>query len=117
MTFPEWTKPALLGAAAGAVAISIVGFSWGGWVTASSARGMASDHARSEVTAAMVPHCLEMSADDPQRMTKLAAIRDANGYNRRKAVEESGWATMPGETSPDRHLAEACAEKLDLEES
>lgn len=117
MTFPEWAKPGLFGAAAGAVAISILGFTWGGWVTASTAKGMANEHARAEVTMAMVPHCVAMSAEDPERMAKMTTIREASGYNRRKAVEQSGWATLPGATSPDRHLAEACAEQLDLEKS
>jgi hypothetical protein len=27
-------------------------------------------------------------------------------------LEKGGWATQPGATSPDYHLARACAEKL-----
>jgi hypothetical protein len=27
-------------------------------------------------------------------------------------LEKGGWATLPGATSPDYHLARACAEKL-----
>jgi hypothetical protein len=46
MKFPERLKPAIYGAVAGAVAIPIAGFSWGGWVTGSSAREMAADQAR-----------------------------------------------------------------------
>jgi hypothetical protein len=34
---PENTSPFLWGAAAGAVALAIVGFNWGGWVTGNSA--------------------------------------------------------------------------------
>ena len=33
-------------------------------------------------------------------------------YSRSEIVSDSGWATMPGMTSPDRGLASACAEKL-----
>jgi hypothetical protein len=33
MQSPEWLKPALYGAACGAIALATVGFSWGGWVT------------------------------------------------------------------------------------
>ncbi len=37
MNIPIETKPALWGAAGGAVVLAIVGFSWGGWVTSSTA--------------------------------------------------------------------------------
>ena len=45
MTFPEWTKPGIYGALVGAVAVSILGFSWGGWTTAGGAKEMADDFA------------------------------------------------------------------------
>ena len=72
MKFPEWLKPALYGAVAGAVAISIAGFSWGGWVTGSSAREMAADQAKLEVVAALVPVCVEQSRLDPNVIATLA---------------------------------------------
>ena len=45
MTFPEWTKPGVYGALVGAVAVSILGFTWGGWTTAGSADEMARNFA------------------------------------------------------------------------
>jgi hypothetical protein len=33
MKLPAATKPFLWGAAAGAIALAIVGFNWGGWLT------------------------------------------------------------------------------------
>ena len=33
MQIPTWVKPAVYGAGAGAVALAIIGFTWGGWVT------------------------------------------------------------------------------------
>ena len=47
MNIPEWLKPALYGAAAGAGALAIIGFTWGGWVTGGTAKEMATDYARS----------------------------------------------------------------------
>ena len=38
MKFPQNTKPVLWGAASGALALAIVGFAWGGWMTSSTAR-------------------------------------------------------------------------------
>ena len=41
MQTPEWLKPGLYGAACGAAALAVIGFSWGGWVTGGTARTMA----------------------------------------------------------------------------
>ena len=117
MTFPEWTKPGLYGAAAGAVAISILGFSWGGWMTGGNADKMAEQMAADEVTLAMVPVCMNLSDADPERTTKLATVQEASGYSRRKAMMDTGWATLPGADAPSRDLAEACYAEIELRAS
>jgi len=117
MTFPEWTKPAVYGALVGAVVVAILGFTAGGWVTGASANKMARVMAGDKVTEAMVPVCLDMAATDPERVEKMASIQEANGYSRRKAIMDTGWATPPGATSPDSDLARACIDELDLDAS
>lgn len=117
MNIPEWLKPSIYGAFAGAVAVSIVGFTAGGWMTGGSANKMANKLAHSNVIEALVPICLDMSLMDKDRVTKLATIRDASSYKRRDAVVDTGWATVPGSEKPNRDLAQACIAVLDLEES
>jgi hypothetical protein len=117
MTFPEWTKPGVYGAVMGAIVATVVGFSWGGWTTGSTAEDMAKTFARDEVTLAMVPVCLDMSAADPERIAKLATIQGANSYNQRKAIMATGWATLPGTDAPNGDLAKACIEGLKLDAS
>ncbi|WP_411892582.1 hypothetical protein [Yoonia sp. SDW83-1] len=117
MTFPEWTKPGIYGALGGAIAVSILGFTWGGWVTSGNAQTMAQDFATDEVTLAMVPVCLNMSAADPERAEKLAILQDASAFGRRNAMMETGWATHPGSDKPDRNLADACLAGLELDGS
>ncbi|WP_298920895.1 hypothetical protein [uncultured Roseobacter sp.] len=117
MTFPEWTKPGLYGALGGAIAVSIIGFTWGGWTTSSSAETMAQNMANEEVTLAMVPVCLNMSAADPTRAEKLANLQELSGFGRRNAMMETGWATHPGSDTPDRDLADACLAGLELDGS
>lgn len=112
MNAPERTKPALLGAAAGAIALAIVGFSWGGWVTGGTAGKMAAEQARNEVVAALVPICVEQSKNDPQLTATMAQLEAANRYKRSDMLMEAGWATMPGSESPNRAVASACMEKL-----
>ena len=112
MNKPEGLKPALYGAAAGAVALAIVGFSWGGWVTGGAAKQMAADQARLEVVAALAPICLQQSSQDPGVVETLALLKEASRYQRSDMLMEAGWATMPGSSDPNRNVASACMEKL-----
>jgi hypothetical protein len=117
MKTPEWLKPGIYGAAIGAVVVGIVGFTWGGWVTGGTANDRATAMSRSDVVAAMVPVCLDMSRTDPDRAAKLAAIREATTFRRREALMDAGWATMPGAEAPDRDIALACLASLDVDAS
>jgi alpha/beta superfamily hydrolase len=108
----EWLKPRLSGAAVGAVALAIVGFTWGGWVTGGTAEQRAADQAKLEVVAALVPICVEQSNQDPQVGETLAQLRDASSYQRSDMLMKAGWATMPGSSDPNRNVAKACIERL-----
>ncbi len=112
MNVPKWLKPALNGAVVGAAALAIVGFSWGGWLTGGTAKQMASDQARLEVVAALVPICMQQSSQDPQVVETLAQLKDAGSYQRSDMLMKAGWATMPGSDDPNRLVARACMEKL-----
>ena len=112
MKTPEWLKPGAYGAACGAIALAIVGFSFGGWVTGGNARQMASDKSRTEVVAALTSICLDQSKHDPQLAERLAILKTTSTWSRGDAVMKNGWATMPGTTEPDRQVANACANKL-----
>jgi pimeloyl-ACP methyl ester carboxylesterase len=112
MRNPEWLKPALYGGAVGAVVAAVVGFSWGGWVTASTAETQASDRAKKEVVAALLPICVAQSAADPEIGARLSELKETRSYQQAEFLMKTGWATMPGATDPDRALAKACAEAL-----
>ena len=112
MKTPEWTKPAIYGAAVGAIALAIVGFGWGGWLTGSKAERLAADHARAQVVAALVPICVEQSRADPEQAGRLAEMKAASSYGRSEVVMKSGWATMPGTTTANRQVATACTAEL-----
>lgn len=115
MTTPDWIKPGLYGALIGGVAVAILGFTWGGWVTGGTAHDQATAMARDEVVAAMVPVCLGMAERDPDRLETLATIRTATSYRRRDALMATGWATMPGTEAPSRDVAQACLAALDVD--
>ena len=115
MKTPEWLKPGLYGAGVGAMALTIVGFAWGGWVTGGTADKMASDLARLEVVAALVPICVEQSNQDPKVVETMAQLKVASSYQRSNLLMETGWATMPGANEPNRSLASACEDKLEAQ--
>ncbi|WP_420403355.1 hypothetical protein [Nisaea sp.] len=112
MPLPEWTKPTLVGFGFGAIAATIVGFTWGGWVTGSKAEVLASDRARAEVVQALVPVCIARSIADPNAASTLAALEKASSYQRNDVIMDAGWATMPGQENPSRPLALACIDKI-----
>jgi hypothetical protein len=115
MNTPEWLKPGIYGALIGAAVVSFGGFSWGGWVTRGTAHDRAMAMSRTDVVAAMVPVCLDIAQADPNRMAKLAVIREAETYRRRDALMDAGWATLPGAEMPDRDIAQACLASLDVD--
>ena len=112
MKTPEWLKPGLYGGAIGALALAIVGFSWGGWVTGGTATQMAHNQANMEVVAALVPICVELSKQDPKSTDKMAELKSASSYKRSDMLMKTGWATMPGSNEPDRSVARACMDRL-----
>jgi hypothetical protein len=112
MQTPEWLKPGLYGAACGAIALAIVGFSWGGWVTGGTARTMAADQSKAEVVAALSLICVDQSKRDPQLAERMEAIKAASSWNRGDLVMKNGWATMPGTSESNSQVARDCAAKL-----
>jgi len=97
---------------AGAIALAIVGFNWGGWTTENSANKMSNENSTSAVATALMPYCLQNSKNDPNSIDVLAKFNEASSYNRRGIVEDAGWATPLGAEKPDRALAEACQSAL-----
>jgi hypothetical protein len=114
MQTPDWLKPGLYGAACGAIALAVVGFNWGGWVTGGTARAMAADQAKAEVVSALSLICVDQSKRDPQLVERTAAIKAASSWNRGDLVVKNGWATMPGTTEANTQVARVCAEKISV---
>ena len=86
----------------------IVGFSWGGWVTAGTAQEMAKD----AVVQRLAPICVGQFYQDPGQEQKLIALNEARSYQRDDYVKAQGWATMIGEENADSKVADACAKLL-----
>jgi pimeloyl-ACP methyl ester carboxylesterase len=103
----------LQGMAIGAVTSMVIGFSWGGWVTGGTAVKLADERANTAVVAALTPICVEKFLQNSDAKANLAVLQKiSTNWEQGDYLEKGGWATPPGTTSPDYHLARACAEKL-----
>lgn len=112
LNIPTWTKPGLYGAGIGAIALAIIGFSWGGWVTGATSAKAAASETSSGIATALVPYCIEKSKSDPAAAQVLTDVKAASGYNKRGIVEKAGWATPLGTDTPNSALAALCSEEL-----
>jgi hypothetical protein len=116
------SKTVLFWACAGSViAATIVGFSWGGWVTGGSAMEMAEEsaaQARQELAAVV---CVDRFMAAPDAGVQLTALHEITSSRAQgKFVEDGGWAVIVPASSPTDYTARAdhrqaaglCAEEL-----
>lgn len=93
------------GAIGGAGAAVIIGFAWGGWVTASDAEQMAEQTANTGVVQALTPVCVLKAEQEPEQLKELKEVHD---FRRDNFVIKAGWV----DNVRDEHqvaVAEACA--------
>src|SRR2546429_9024928 len=101
MQVPSETKPALWGAAGGAIALAIVGFTWGGWMTTGTANKLADQRADSAVVAILTPICVESVRQNADATANLAALEKIpKSWGQGDFMEKAGWATRHGAASP-----------------
>jgi hypothetical protein len=114
MKIPIETKPAVWGAVGGAVALAIVGFTWGGWVTGGKAEATAAQQVNAAVVTALAPVCVEKFQRSKEAGPNFEALKNTQSWSRGDFVEKGGWATLPGSQSPEqiRAVASACATLL-----
>lgn len=108
----EKMKPMIMGAIGGAVALAIVGFSWGGWVTGGTAEKMAGDSAKSAVVTALAPICVVQFQQGTGFDTALSELAETRSYQRAAYIEKGGWSTMPGSEEGNKDVAKACADMI-----
>jgi alpha/beta superfamily hydrolase len=102
---------------ASAVVTMIIGFSWGGWVTGSTARSMATVNGEDAVVKRLAPICVVRFTQDPGKDLKLKEVQATDTWQRGDYVKKQGWATMPGEKEPDGKVADECVKLLMLTSS
>ncbi len=108
MQVPASVKPAIWGAIGGAVAAMIIGFSWGGWVTAGTAGQMATTSAQNASVLALTPLCV---AKGEQQSEQLGALKKESSWSRGDFVTKAGWVANVNEKYRSA-VASACASAL-----
>ena len=115
-TFTErWTSARLtkMGTVWCCVATAIVtialGFTWGQWVTGSTARTMAATQGEETLVKRLTPICVHQFKGDPAKVEKLKAMKALDSWQQADYVKTQGWATMPGEQDPETRVANECA--------
>jgi len=103
----EQLKRLLQGAAAGAVATMVVGFSWGGWSLGSTADKMAKEQSHLAVVAALAPVCADKFRALPDAEAKTVALSKVDSWKRAAEFPQE-IVTLPGETYPSSALVAAC---------
>ena len=108
----EKIKSFFWNAIVGAILISIVGFSWLGWVLESTAQLEATQSAEKSVNDRLAKICVYQFGKDPEKDMKLEELKGRSSWNRGDYLKNQGWATMPDEEEPDYVVAEKCVELL-----
>jgi hypothetical protein len=117
------SKTVLFWSCAGSVILAtVIGFSWGGWMTGGSANSMAETsaaQARQELAAVV---CVDRFMAAPNAGVQLTALKEiTSSYGQSKFVEDGGWAIIvPASATTtdykaranDRKAAGLCAEAL-----
>ncbi len=104
-------KRLLQGAAAGAIATIVVGFSWGGWSLGSTADKMAKERSELAVVAALAPVCADKFRSLPDAEAKKVALSKVEAWKRGEEFPKE-FVTLPGETYPSSALVYACSTLL-----
>jgi hypothetical protein len=107
------SKTALFWSCVASVVVAlIIGFTWGGWVTGSTATEMANraaSEARAQVAATA---CVQRFLDASDAREQLASLKKTNSWQRDDLISKGGWATPPGFEKPVADAADLCAEQL-----
>lgn len=107
--WPAQTEPVLWGAVAGAVILSVVGFSFSGWHTASQTDAITSVKVATALTAAMAPVCALAFKQDGKYAANMVELKKTDEWSRSNLIEKGGWGNVAGGQDLSPEAARACA--------
>jgi hypothetical protein len=107
------TKTLLFWYCAGtAIAVIVVGFAWGGWVTGGKAHAMAEDAANGARDGIMASLCVDQFKAGPDMAAQLVTLKGLTTWNRSDFIQKGGWAAMPNDAKFSASAAKLCGDQL-----
>ncbi len=106
------SKPFLLGAIAGAVLFTWIGFDALGWKTGGTTETLAKRQADGAVIAAYARICSNQFNGAKDLPARLETLKKTERWSRGDILAKAGFATMLGEKEPTQGVAQACADML-----
>jgi hypothetical protein len=103
-------KYGLWGLVCGAIIAMIIGFSWGGWSTASTTQKTS----EKAVLASQAAICVAQFMKAPNHGEILEELAKVNSWQRADFIEKGGWDKMPGQEKADYGVARACSDGIEL---
>jgi hypothetical protein len=94
------------------ILVPVVGFTWGGWVTAGSAAERVSDAADQATAKLAAQICAYRFLAAPDAATQLAALQKESSYQQDDFIEKGGWVTLAGAKEPIDGAGSLCAKQL-----
>src|SRR3981081_1268261 len=94
----------LQGAFARFCAAIVMGFGWGGWTLGGTAKQMADKNASAAVVAILAPMCADKFRQGADASANMAELKKVSSWMQDSYIEKGGWATFPGNGSPDRSV-------------
>ena len=100
-----WLKPGIWGGVIGCILTMIVGFSWGGWTTHSTANQEAIKRADAAVTATLVPLCPAQEKIDASKGNEARRAQGHHVVLRTDGIrDESRVGDLPREEDANRDV-------------
>jgi hypothetical protein len=94
----------------GAIVAMIIGFAWGGWVTAGTNQKISGE----AVLASQSAICVAQYMKEPNSQEKLKEYEALESYKRYEFIEKGGWDKMPGQKEASTGVSGACVAGLDV---
>jgi hypothetical protein len=94
------------------VATILVGFTWGGWTTSSTALAMADKAAEGARATLAAEICRAQFNRNPDAAAQLTALNKLESWDRSDFIRKGGWANLPGLKEPVSGSADLCAQQL-----
>src|SRR6185436_1384793 len=107
---PPNTQQYCVGALAGAVLATWVGFDALGWKTGAAAEALMKRQGESAVVTAYGHVCVGQFNASKDHVAQLEALKKIDKWSRGDQIAKGGYATMAGDKEPLSGVASACAD-------